>query len=70
MTAQVIYLNTNYFPDWYELQELDRIQYELELYRAELAYLTRDLAPEKARIFIENSHRNLRKNMNIVKPIE
>lgn len=70
MTAQVIYLNTCHYPDWYQMQELDRIQYELELYRAELAYLTRDLAPEKARIFIENSHKNLRKNMNIVRPIE
>lgn len=70
MTAQVIYLNTGYFPDWYQLQELDRIQYELELYRAELAYLSRDFEPEKVRIFMENSHKKLRKNMNIVQPIE
>lgn len=65
--AQVVFLNRPYLPTWEESRRLDDIQDFLSQYNAELAYLSRNFDDNKKRIFKENSHRNLRKQMSIVK---
>lgn len=65
--AQVVFLNRPYLPTWEESRRLDDIQDFLSQYNAELAYLSRDFDDNKKRIFKETSHRNLRKQMSIVK---
>jgi hypothetical protein len=61
MTAQVIFINTFYYPTEIERARLGTIQESMELYHAEIAYLTRDLNDWQRYIFKQSSHNNIRK---------
>lgn len=66
MTAQVVFLNTFYYPSEKEQVRLDFIQNQLELYHAELAFLSRDLNDFQKFLLKERSHNALRKEWRMI----
>jgi hypothetical protein len=60
VTAQVLFLNTLYWPSEEEQDRLDWIQEELELYQAELAYKTKEMNEFQRFITKEASHHRTR----------
>ena len=65
MTAQVIFLNTNYFPDQEEMRRLDQIQEKLEIAHAELAYATRNYAKFDKYLAKQRYHNGFRSKWKI-----
>lgn len=66
MTARVIFLNHAYYPTPEEMNRLDFIQEQLELYHAELYFLSRDWDQYKQIVFKESSHQNVRKSWRLL----
>jgi hypothetical protein len=66
MTAQVIFLNQFYYPTEIERARLDQIQERMELYQAELDYLTRDFSPFNRYIFKQSSYNNIRQTWVLI----
>lgn len=67
MTAQVIWIHKDYYPDWQTRHKLEWIQEQLTYYHAEIAYQSRHLDDNQKRLYKEQSHQNLRKEIHIVK---
>ena len=65
MTAQVIFLNTNYFPDQEEMRRLDQIQEKLEMAHAELAYATRSFSQFDKYLSKQRYHNGFRSKWKI-----
>jgi hypothetical protein len=65
MTAQVIFLNTMYFPDMEEMKRLDAIQEKLELAHAELAYATRNYSSFDKYLSKQRYHNGFRSKWRI-----
>lgn len=67
MTAQVIFLNTFYYPDEEEQFRLDELQDMMEIYQAEIEYNARDFNEFQKWIYREKSHHNLRRKLKLIK---
>ena len=66
MTARVMFINTLYYPGPEERARLDFIQEQLELYHAELAFVTRSWESYKGKVYKESSHQNIRKKWFLI----
>jgi hypothetical protein len=67
MTAQVIFLNTMYFPDEEEQHELDKMQELLTFCHAQFEFECRTLSDAEKWIRKERVHRKARERMGIVR---
>jgi hypothetical protein len=67
VTARVIFLNHLYWPDEDEIDRLDWLQEQLEIYQAELAYMTRDMNDFQRKIAREASHHKTRAAWMLIK---
>jgi hypothetical protein len=68
MTAQVIFLNSGYFPDREEAERLETIQEQLTLFHAEFAFAVRDKCPVMAKIRKKEAHLIVRKGLSVLNP--
>lgn len=69
MTAQVIFLSTDYYPDEKELKRLDFYQEQFDLYHAQMAYEIKEqkLNQWQTLIYKERSHGKIRAMWKVLK---
>ena len=67
MTAQVIFLNTLYAPSDTENKRLENLQKELQIYHAEIAYISREWNNFQKFIYKEQSHHTIRRSWKLIK---
>ena len=60
MTAQVIFLNTNYFPNQEELNRLQKLQDRLNSSRIELLFSCRNYSPGERYLAFQRYHNGFR----------
>lgn len=66
MSAQVIFLPLKFIPTHEEYVKLDEAQRDIELWQAELAYLSRDFTEFSKFIFKENAHNSTREKWLLI----
>jgi hypothetical protein len=62
----VSFLSTLYFPDEDTRRRLEFYQEQFDLFRAELAFRTRDLPPYQMKLQKEISHNNIRDTWKVI----
>ena len=70
MTAQVIFINTFYYPDEEERRRLKKLQDALEIFQAEIEYQSMNFTDFQKFIFKEASHNNMKQKWVLVKRSE
>lgn len=69
MTAQVIYLNTQYWPDEEEAHELDKMQEFLSFCHIQFSYETKGLNPHEQKARKDAVHKRARERLGIVRMV-
>jgi hypothetical protein len=67
MSAQVKFFPIKFSQNDDELKRLSKLQEEIELYHAEIAYQSHGLSFFQKVIFKESSHNNVRRNIRLIK---
>lgn len=67
MSEEVLFFPIIYEPDQLTAKRLQYIQNQMEMYHAELAFLTRDYSRIDASLFKENNRAKIRSSWELIK---
>jgi len=66
MTAQVVFLNQPFSPSEEEKRRLENLQKQLQIYHAEIAYVSREYNDFQKFIYKEQSHHTIRRSWKLI----